>query len=211
MPRVSIAQSSAFQPRLQSVRPTLCFWHSLQKVTVPFFWSLKQSLCCSPVHTQQPLPSRSAPARADNGHWTHTSLDQWARWRPSGCRDASAGFGASLFTSTPPPPFETERLLQRDLSRCGRRCHLPHRSSPFLTTYISQPLTPGVLVPLYLSRRERLTYALLPVIALSSFGIYELALLREMRGKKYFFVGLIFCCLCLFLFLKKNQWKNRTN
>lgn len=82
----------------------LCFWHSLQKVTMPFFWSLKQSLCCFPVPTQQLLPSRSAPARAENGDWTHTSLDQWARWRPSGCRDASAGFGASLFTSTPPPP-----------------------------------------------------------------------------------------------------------
>lgn len=58
--------------------------------------------------------------------------------------------------------------------------------------------------PLYLSRRERLTYALLPVIALGSFGIYELALLRELRKK-------IFLCrinlLLSFSFLKKNSGK----
>lgn len=184
--------------------PHLCFWHSLQKVTMPFFWSLKQSLCCFPVPTQQLLPSRSAPARAENGDWTHTSLDQWARRWPSGCRDASAGFGASLFTSTPPPPFETERLLQRDLSRCGRRCHLPHRSSLFLTTYISQPLTPSVL-PLYLSRRERLTYALLPVIALSSFGIYELALLRAEKGEEIFLCRINLLLSLSFSFLKKKK------
>lgn len=54
----------------------------------------------------------------------------------------------------------------------------------FWTTYISRPLIPSPPPhphP-YLSRRERLTYALLPVIALSSFGIYELAL-RELRKR----------------------------
>lgn len=66
--------------------------------------SLKQSLCCFSAPTQQLLSSQSAPAPAENGDWrTHTSMDQWTRWRPSGCWDESAGFATSLFTSTPAP------------------------------------------------------------------------------------------------------------
>lgn len=197
MPHLPIAQSSVFsQPRLRSVCPTLCFWHSLQKVTMPFFQSLKQSLCCFPVPTQQLLPSQSAPALAENGDWrTHTSMDRWARWRPSGCWDESAGFATSLFTFTPVPHLRLRNC-------CKETCRGVVGGATSLTslhyfwpTYHTPP-------PSSLSVKERKTDICIASSYCTRFTWnLWVSIVKRAEEKNNFFVGLIFCCL--FLFLKK--------
>lgn len=169
MPCLSFAQCLASPD--SSLCPTLFHTH-YRRWPMPFFWSLKlkQTLCCLPVPAQQ--------LRTEIGGRTSVRTSE-----PGGGRLAAGMRVLDLqrpCLHPPPPPFETETVAKRRRGVVGVATSLISLHS-FLTTYISHPLIPSPPPPrLYLSRRERLTYALLPVIALGSFGIYELVL-RELR------------------------------
>lgn len=91
-----------------------CFWHSLQKVTMPFFWSLKQSLCCFPVPTQQLLPqsvrsSMGWERRLDTHHFGPVSqvvaiwLPGWECWI----------WSVLVYIHPPPPISDWETIAKR--------------------------------------------------------------------------------------------------
>lgn len=117
----------------------------------------------------------------------------------------------SLCFSSQPPLRLRDCRKETSMSRRGRQGHLPPR---LFTMYDQHIMTPYTWCPFpHLSVKERKTdtYALLPVIGLGSFGIYELASFKRAEKKKCLFVGLTFLmslfCLCYFFFHKKQQWK----
>lgn len=122
-----------------------------------------------------------------------------------------------ILASFPSKPPLRLRDYHRDTSvqRHGRPGHLP--PPPVLTMYDHQHIKTRHPPSPFICQGEKdwHSYALLPLIGLGSFGIYELASSKRAEGgKKNVFVGLTFLmslfCLCYFFsFTKDNNEKKK--